>query len=141
MIRSTGGLTWLRLARTYQKIRHAANVQLRPFGLRLAQFDVLAQVGAHEGMTQQNLGQVLVVTKGNVCHLLDRMEQLGWIARRPSGRANSLHLTPDGRALFDTVVPAHEAWVADQFQMLTSDEQSHLRSMLHRLDRKETEER
>ncbi len=141
MIRSAGVLTWLRLARTYQKIQHAANVQLRPFGLSLAQFDVLAQIGAREGMTQQELAEVLFVTKGNVCHLLDRMEQSGLIARRPSGRANSLHLTPDGRALFDTVVPAHEAWVANQFQILTPDEQSQLRSMLHRLDRNETEEK
>ena len=141
MIRSAGVLTWLRLARTYQKIQHAANTQLRSSGLSLAQFDVLAQVGAREGMTQQDLAEVLVVTKGNVCHLLDRMEQSGWIARRPSGRANSLHLTPDGRALFDTVVPAHEAWVAEQFQVLTPDEQAGLRSMLHRLDRQENEER
>jgi DNA-binding MarR family transcriptional regulator len=46
-------------------------------GLNNAQFDVLAHVGAVEGMTQQELADSILVTKGNVALLLDRVEGRG----------------------------------------------------------------
>src|SRR2546430_603222 len=94
-------LAWLRLARIYQKVERAATGQLRPFGLSFAQFDVVAQVGAREGLTQQELAEALLVTKGNVCQLLAKLEAAGLVARRPDGRANRLFLTDRGRALAD----------------------------------------
>jgi DNA-binding MarR family transcriptional regulator len=134
MIRRKGVLAWLRLARAYQKIHHAAAAQLKPFGLSVAQFDVLAQVGAREGITQQELSEALLVTKGNVCQLVDRLEQASWITRRQAGRANCLYLTVQGRALFEQVVPPHEAAIADQFTTLSSAEQGELLALLRKLD-------
>src|SRR3712207_8018674 len=57
-----------------------------------AQFDVLAHVGAAEGITQQQLADSLLVTKGNIAQLLDRMQKRGLIERRPQGRINRLFL-------------------------------------------------
>jgi DNA-binding MarR family transcriptional regulator len=71
-------------------------------------------VGAHEGITQQELADVLLVTKGNVTQLLDRMEARGLVERRPArvGRGNHLYLTPAGWELSRRAVPAQEALVA-----------------------------
>jgi DNA-binding MarR family transcriptional regulator len=126
---------WLRLARIYQKIERANANQLRRFGLSHAQFDVLAHVGAVEGITQQELADHLLVTKGNVTQLVDRMERCGLLVRRQEGRANLLYLTPQGRALFDEVVPPHEEHIAQLFYGLTPDEQRELHTLLRRLDR------
>jgi DNA-binding MarR family transcriptional regulator len=126
--------TWMRLARVFQKVNRASTEQLRAWDLSVAQFDVLAQLGSDEGITQQELADRLLVTKGNVCQLLDRMQQSGLITRRQEGRANHLFLTPTGHALFKQVVPAHEACIAEQLESLSREEQDILLGLLRRLD-------
>ena len=66
--------------------------------MNYAQFDVLAHVGAAEGCRQKELGESLLVTKGNVSHLVDQMERRGFISRRQEGRTNRLYLTEEGAA-------------------------------------------
>src|SRR5919197_2986423 len=113
--RTHGLLAWLRLARVFQKLQHVETDRLRCWRLSPAQFDVLAHVGSTEGLTQQQLADALLVTKGNVCQILDKMERTGLIERRPSGRVNQVYLSDSGRRLFDEVVPAHEQFMAEQF--------------------------
>jgi DNA-binding MarR family transcriptional regulator len=125
----------MRLARVYHKVDHATTEHLRAWDVSVAQFDVIAQVGAHEGLTQQDLAAALLVTKGNVCQLLDRLERLGLVRRQQEGRANRLYLTYAGRALHDQVVPAQEALVAERLNALTPEEQSQLLGLLRKLDR------
>jgi DNA-binding MarR family transcriptional regulator len=134
-LRRPGLLAWLRLARIFQKVERNSGEHLRGWDLNVAQFDVLAHVGASEGMTQQELADSLLVTKGNVCQLLDRMEGRGWISRRQQGRANRLFLTDAGRRLFDEVVPAHEALIAGRFSVLSEGEQERLHALLRKLDK------
>jgi DNA-binding MarR family transcriptional regulator len=128
-------LAWLRLARVFQKVERDSSEHLRGWDLSVAQFDVLARVGATEGIVQQELADALLVTKGNVCQLLDRMEDRGLISRRQEGRANRLFLTDAGRRLFAEVVPAHEVVIAERFSVLSKKEQERLRQLLHKLDK------
>lgn len=128
-------LGWLRLARVYQRVDRASAERLRRWGLSVAQFDVLAHVGAAEGISQQRVADALLVTKGNVCQLLDRMERSGWLVRRPDGRTNRLYLTAAGRRLFAEVVPSQEMLIAEQFSSLSPEEQSQLQRLLRELDR------
>jgi DNA-binding MarR family transcriptional regulator len=134
-IRQTPVLAWLRLMRVFHKIEHRSADELRPHGLSLAQFDVLAHVGAREGMTQQELADSLLVTKGNICQLLGRMESSGLIERRQRGRANELALTEQGKRLFREVVPNHECDIADAMGSLSPEEQAELLALLRKLDR------
>ncbi len=128
-------LAWLRLARVFQKVERDSSEHLRGWDLSVAQFDVLAHVGATEGIVQQELADTLLVTKGNVCQLLDRMEDRGLIYRRQEGRANRLFLTDAGRRLFAEVVPAHEAAIAERFSVLSEEEQKRLHELLRKLDK------
>ncbi|GCE21704.1 MarR family winged helix-turn-helix transcriptional regulator [Dictyobacter kobayashii] len=125
---------WLRLSRIFQKVGRASDVHLRGWGLSTAQFDILAQVGAAKGITQQELADRLLVTKGNVSQLLDRMEKQGLLTRSQERRSNSLSLTDKGQELYDRVVPAQEELVARQFRGLTPAEVSELLVLLRKLD-------
>ena len=130
----SGTLAWLRLARVFQKIHQRSVDELRTEGLSVGQFDLLAQIGAAEGATQQQVADALLVTKSNVCQLLDRMEAAGLVERRQNGRAKQLYLTSEGRRLHDRVVPAQEQRVEAWFSALTTDEQTQLLGLLRKLD-------
>ena len=134
-MREASVVAWLRLLRVEQKVSRTLAEDLRRWGLNLAQFDVLARVGGTEGTTQQELAEALLVTKGNVCQMLDRLQKRGLLVRRPDGRANRLFLTDEGRRLFEEVVPVHEALVAEQFSSLSTSERSQLMRLLGSLDR------
>ncbi len=134
-IRRASVLAWLRLARVYQKVQHASTEQLSAWNLSLAQFDVLAQVSAAEGSTQQVLADRLLVTKGNISQLLTKMERAGLIVRRREGRISRIYLTEEGRRLVDSVVPRHEDFIAEQFSRLNPEEQFQLLTLLRKLDR------
>jgi len=127
-------LAWLRLYRIVQKIDRMQTVHLRNWGLNIAQFDVLAHVGAHKGITQQELADSLLVTKGNISQLLDRMEDLGLLSRNQEKRNKILVLTEKGQELFDRVVPAHEKMIAEQLAVLSASEIAELRRILGKLD-------
>ncbi len=133
--RNRAVVAWLRLARVYQQLDRASARHLRRWGLSVAQFDALVQIGIAEGLTQQELADSLLVTKGNVCQLLGRMEQLGMLTREQDGRANRLYLSTRGRQLFDDVVPAQETLITRQLDLLSSEEQRQLIRLLGKLDR------
>lgn len=125
---------WVRLSRIFQKIGRATDVHLRPWGLSTAQFDILAQVGATRGITQQELADKLLVTKGNISQLLNRMEKQGLLTRSQERRSNCLSLTAKGQELYERVVPAQEDLVAQQFKDLTPAEVNQLLTLLRKLD-------
>ena len=134
-----GGLSpqvvaWMRLARVFQKVERASSDHLRTWGLSLAQFDVLAQVGAAEGASQQQLARSLLVTKGNVAQLLNRMEADGLIERRQVGRCNHLYLTDRGRDTYARVVPAQQEMITRLFSRLPDCDCRALRDTLRTLD-------
>src|SRR5579859_4184923 len=134
-VRTASLLAWLRLVRVFQKVDRASTDSLRYRQLSPAQLDVLAKVGSSEGISQQELADALLVTKGNVCQLLDKMETSGLLERRPDRRVNRLFLTDQGRQVFDDVVPRHDALLALQFNSLDGEEQKHLLRILRQVDR------
>lgn len=130
----SGVLAWLRLIRVFQKIDRIQTIDLKRYDLNAAQFDVLAQVGSHQGITQQKLADHLLVTKGNISQLIDRMEKRGLLRRCQERRSNALLLTPAGQALYDRVVPAHEELISRQMAGLNEREIGELLRLLRKLD-------
>src|SRR5580765_1203017 len=106
--RAAGLLAWLRLVRVFQRVDRVSSESLRCHGISSAQLDVLARIGSSEGISQQRLADALLVTKGNICQLLDKMQSSELLERRPEGRINRLFLTAKGRRIYDEVVPAHD---------------------------------
>ncbi|EOA3903062.1 MarR family transcriptional regulator [Bacillus cytotoxicus] len=128
-----GLLLWFRLSRFYNKSIRETNQHLKKWSLSAAQFDVLAQIGGQERLTQQELGKKLFVTKGNITQLLSKMEKLGWIQREREGTTKYLSLTEKGRALYQETVPPQETFQAEQFGKLNHKEQQQLLELLRKL--------
>lgn len=128
-------LAWLRLMRVYHKIDHRTADLMRQWKLSVSRFDVLNHAGNGEGKTQQELANALMVTKGNICQVLDGMEADGLLYRRRSGRTNHIYLTDEGRELRSTLVPTQEAEIEKVFSVLTTDEQQTLLGLLRKIDR------
>jgi len=126
---------WLRLARLVSSQNSALGALLRDQGISLAQFDVLAQVGAAEGLTQKDLADRLVVTQGNVTQLLQKLERRNLVARPQSGRCNRLELTIAGRRLRNAIVPGQEEAIARLFTALSDSELETLSRLLRRMSR------
>jgi DNA-binding MarR family transcriptional regulator len=134
-LRKPSVAAWLRLARVYHKVDRASAEHLSAYGLSVGQFDVLAQVGAHEGINQNELAEKLLVTKSNVCQIVRRMEERGLIFRRQEGRAKHLFLTEEGRRLFDEAVPSQEELIDRLLSSVPSEDHDLLSKTLGSLDR------
>ncbi|MCP3761203.1 MarR family transcriptional regulator [Domibacillus sp. A3M-37] len=126
-------LAWFRLSRFYNESIRQSNQYLKKCGLSIAQFDILAQVGANERICQQDLAEKLLVTKGNMTHMLSKMEQIGWIQREREWKTKYITLTEEGRTLLDNVLPVQEQFQADQFGKLSIDEKKQLLFLLKKL--------
>jgi DNA-binding MarR family transcriptional regulator len=130
--------TWVQLARTFYLFQRQVTALLFNQELTLPQFDVLATLRFSEGVTQQELADRLLVTKGNVCGVIDRLEKLRWVERRPDPadrRANRLHLTAAGKRKIDSVLPAHDDLVVRTLRTFSAADARTLRTLLEELAR------
>jgi DNA-binding MarR family transcriptional regulator len=127
----------VQLLRTYQRIERTLETVVARHGISMAQFDVLMTLSLEEGITQQLLAERLLVTKGNVCALLDRLESGGFVRRRPDPedrRANRLYLTRAGRGLLDQSAPDHHRAVREIVSALSPNQQQALCQLLDKLE-------
>jgi DNA-binding MarR family transcriptional regulator len=126
---------WVRILRLSQKVQPALAETLRRLGLNPAEFDILDTLAAREGLTQQELADALLVTKGNMTYHLCRMEERGLVDRRPEGRKNRLYLTGESRRLLEEALPEHEALIDERFSGLSVEDRAQLADLLKKLDR------
>lgn len=69
------------------------------FGLSSAQWRLLARLVKEEGAPQARLAEILEIEPISVSRLLDRMEQAGWIERRPDPADRRVRMVfPTGQA-------------------------------------------
>lgn len=109
---------WLRLLTSATLISDRLRRNLRDeFGVTLPAFDLLAQAAREpRGPTMSELSRRLMVTKGNVSELVERLEKDGLLERhadQDDGRVQHVHLTAAGEALIERMLPAHGAWLAE----------------------------
>ena len=128
---------WLRILRLANTKNSLLGERLRARTLSPAQFDVIAQVGSADGLTQRDLAGRLVVTEGNITQLLDKLQKQGLVTRHAEGRCNRLGLTPEGRRLYEEVVPEQNRLIGEKFSVLSGKEQDELRRLLRKLSRPE----
>ncbi len=121
------------MAVTYLKLQRGFEDILAPFGLVLSQFEALVKIGCKPGIIQQELVNVLLVTKGNVGALLDRLESIGLVERRAAAndrRANQLYLTAAGEALIIELFQKRQVFVNEVFKPLDIEQRKLLESLL-----------
>ena len=121
---------------TARLLRTVFDRRVRGLGLTRAQCVVLARLKRRPGLSQSEIADLLEVEKATAGRLIDRLEDGGWVERRPDPkdrRVNRLHLTSHAEALHATFWPIAEMTVADALRDLSDDEQRLLTDLLLRV--------
>lgn len=79
----------------------------RAIGLTRAQCSVLFRLSMQEGMNQARLAELMEMEPISLARLVDRMEQAGWIERRPDPndrRARRLYMTAKAKPVYERMI-------------------------------------
>lgn len=110
--------------------------QLRDHGLTIGRWQVLNVLNRFDG---SRIGTIADLSGGEqpaVSRVIDQMERDGLVKRRPSlddSRAVEVWITGQGRAVYDELMPAANAFVQRMLRALGNDEIEQLQSLLERL--------
>lgn len=126
-------LIWFKLSRIYSDNLKESNQILKAYGISLGQFDVIAQLGIGREITQNELSEKLLVTKGNISQLLASLEEADVVCRRQVWKTKYVSLTEKGVMLHDEVVPLLEAFQHETFGVLEKEEKTELLRLLRKL--------
>jgi DNA-binding MarR family transcriptional regulator len=102
------------LARASHQVSREFHAELRPYGLSVLEWRVLATLEGSEGCSLGEVADAVLFKQPTVTKMIDRMEREGWVKRRPGTddrRRLRIVLTARGRATVRTLLArakAHE---------------------------------
>jgi MarR family transcriptional regulator for hemolysin len=105
-------------------------------GLTRAQCKVLGYLARNEGINQAGLADLLEIKPMTLVRQIDRMEEDGWIERRPQPgdrRARRLVLTDKARPILARILDLSNEIRGESFVGLSRDEGRHLIELLRRV--------
>ncbi len=112
--------------------------RVKPLGLTRAQTQLLAYLVLHEGINQTRLADMLEIEPISLARLIDRMEQAGWVERRPDPkdrRAWLLFLTAKTKPMFTKMAEVGQEVRAEALQGFTAAERDQILELLLRVRR------
>ncbi|OYU49717.1 MAG: MarR family transcriptional regulator [Rhizobiales bacterium PAR1] len=119
---------WLAVARVHSLWAQRLSAMLAVHGIRMSQFDIMANLLYEPGMTQQRLAEKIFVGRSNLSMALPDMEATGWVRREPDGedrRVRRLYLTPEGERVARQAL-AEECKLLDEMMEALSEEECNL---------------
>lgn len=125
-------LIWFKISGIHTDNIRESGIIAREFGLTLAQSDVIAQLGIKE-MTQNELAERLLVTKGGISQLLQAMECSDLIERRQEWKTKYVTLSNKGKEIHDRLVPELERFQGEFFNGLSKNEKKMMLEMLRKI--------
>jgi DNA-binding MarR family transcriptional regulator len=105
-------------------------------GLTRAQCRTLARIARHEGINQAGLADLLEVRPMTLVRQIDRMEETGWIERRPDPsdrRARLLYLTGKARPILGRIRDVANETRDEALALLSPAERTQLLALLTRV--------
>ena len=118
---------WLRIVACTQMVEQEIRVMLREkFAMTLPRFELLAALDrVPDGLTMGELSRWLMVTKGNITGIAERLSEDGFIKRQPTPtdrRSFVVTLTPKGRKLFKEMETEYERLLDEVFVEISIDD-------------------
>jgi DNA-binding MarR family transcriptional regulator len=95
-----------------RQLARALHQRIAPLGVVPGQFAQLLVLYEGDGITQQELCEIVGIEQPTMANTLSRMERDGLVERRPhpsDGRKQLIHLTDKARALEDPLTEAAES--------------------------------
>lgn len=126
-------LLWHRLTRVYRANLGETTQLLKDCELSPAQMDVLGRIAENKNLSQQELANKLLVTKGNIAQLIKKLEELHYIEREKIGKTNYLTLTPEGQAKYVEMLPLLSDFQDDFFSVLNQTEKKEMLRLLKKI--------
>jgi DNA-binding MarR family transcriptional regulator len=95
------------LRRATRRLTQAYDLALKPAGLRLTQYSVLANLSRTGGLSITDLAQRLAMDRTTLTRNLRPLERAGWvrIAPGPDRRSRAVEITDQGRRVFEAAQP------------------------------------
>lgn len=126
---------WLRLLTCTLLIEMEVRSRLRrDFAITLPRFDLLAQLERNpQGLKMGELSRRMMVTGGSVTGITDQLVAEGWVKRTATPddrRAYVVKLTAAGKRAFDRMAAAHEEWLIELLDGLSTKEREQLNRLL-----------
>jgi len=104
--------TWIAVLQAEKAAAGALARVLQPFGLKLAQLDLLMNIYRHPGISQHDLARKLLVGRSNITMLLPALETRGLVRREGDARDKRvlrLSLTGPGETLLLEALDVYSA--------------------------------
>lgn len=114
-------------------LRTHIDQRAREHGMTRAQWAVLNRLQRTEGATQAEMAELLEIQPISLMRLVDRLCAQGLVERRAhprDRRVNLLHLTDDGRALLERMVPLGREIAGEVLGSLSESQAAELLNML-----------
>lgn len=130
--------TWWIMARAFHSVRSGLTRFFEERGITGAQFGVLrcAADAGEAGLMLSDLSRHLMVTCGNITGVVDRLETSGLLTRERRSddrRVIIARLTPAGRELYETTMPAYQELLHGLMGALDPNEQETLGGICEKL--------
>ena len=95
------------LRRTARRLTQAYDRALKPAGLRLTQYSLLANLARKGGLSITDLAALLEMERTTLTRNLRPLEKAGWVkvVEGPDLRRRAVEITPAGRRLFEEAKP------------------------------------
>ncbi|SMB91752.1 MarR family winged helix-turn-helix transcriptional regulator [Deinococcus hopiensis] len=129
---------YIKLWRAAHAVEVAANRHLSDHGLTISQFGVLEALYHLGSLSQRQLADKILRSSGNLTMVIDNLERDGLVRRErdeQDRRVMNVHLTEEGHALVECVLPAHVSGIRDLFTVLTPEELGELAALSRKLGR------
>lgn len=110
--------------------------RVRSLGLTRPQWLALTRLHRRPGASQSELADVMEIEKAPAGRLIDRLEEKGWIERRPDAadrRVNRIYLTDRGLRVHAAILPTAESTVNDALSALSSAERKQVTKLMTRV--------
>ena len=127
---------YIKLSRAANATEFRINRHLSEYGLTISQFGVLESL-FHLGPLHQNeLGEKILKSSGNMTLVIDNLVKRGLVLRERSDQDRRyilIHLTAEGSELISTMFPKHVEKVVAAFDCLSESEQLELAKLCKKL--------
>lgn len=129
---------WLRIVSCAQVVEQEMRTMLREkFDMTMPRFELLATLDrVPAGLTMGELSQWLLVTKGNITGIAERLSEDGYVRRQPTPtdrRSFVVTLTPKGRKAFKEMEQEYEQLLERIFADVSDDDSDNFAGVLTRV--------
>ncbi len=125
-----------RILRLAAHLDRRVNEALKPFGLAVWGFDMLATLRRHGepyAMTPTELMEAVMLSSGAMTNRIDRLEKLGLVERQPSPndrRSFQVQLTREGRKVIEKAIEVRFAEAEDALDGVSKRDRKQLGNLL-----------